>query len=146
MTSTPVKLTTFPTELFHGPFERLQKVFEEAEFRQNSSLPINHYNEVIEGNKVAECIEIAAAGFSKNDISIKIENRNLSVSIKKEEKDDFHKEFITYGISTRSYKSQWVLGPTVDIENITSKFQDGLLLIRVPVKVPEKVTVDIEVQ
>ena len=80
-------------------------------------------------------IEMALAGFSKDDIEVEIADGTLSVrSDKKEDaKDDF-----TYhrGISFRKFSRKWTLADDIVVQD--AKMENGMLLIHLERIIPEE--------
>lgn len=79
-------------------------------------------------------LEIAVAGFSKNDISVFTERNLLTVRAKEKEKTE--KKYQHKGISTRSFEKSWQLGQDVEIKDVTC--DNGLLVIELQKELPEK--------
>jgi len=71
-------------------------------------------------------IEVALAGYQKDDIDVIIEDRYLVIKYDKEQTDD--KEYIYKGIATRKFKLIFELND-IDRQNIKAKFDNGLLTI-----------------
>jgi molecular chaperone IbpA len=83
-------------------------------------------------------IEIALAGFSKEDISIERDNASLIVvGTKKEEEVDKDAHFIYKNIAQRSFKKRYTVG--AEYGDIRARFKDGILSIHLE-KEPEKET------
>lgn len=69
-------------------------------------------------------IEMAIAGFSKDEVTIKLKHNVLSI-IGEKSSDD--KNYIHKGISTKSFQRQFALAENVTVENADVK--DGMLII-----------------
>lgn len=78
-------------------------------------------------------IEVAVAGFSKEDIDISLENSTLTVSCSKKEID--RKKFIVQGLSYKPWKRQFELTEHVEVKGADIK--DGLLCIYLQHNKPE---------
>lgn len=79
-------------------------------------------------------IEMAVAGLSKSDLSIKLDDDNkLTIEGEKKPKYDNAKYHIKE-LSSRSFKKVITLPSTVDNKKISSKFSDGILEIIIPKK------------
>jgi molecular chaperone IbpA len=88
-------------------------------------------------------VEVACAGFKKDDLDVNVEKNVLTISGKKHQttdesdtKDDstpspwyFHK-----GISSRSFKRTFVLGEHVKVVN--ASYEDGILTVSVIKEIP----------
>ena len=80
-------------------------------------------------------IEVALAGFSKNDINIEYADNQLTIkSVESDKKDE--KESLHRGISKRSFKRSFTLAD--DIKVIGAELKDGMLLIDLEKIVPEE--------
>ena len=91
------------------------------------------YN-LVQINNVVSRLEIALAGFKKNEVSVYTEFGKLSVEGKKEEsKDDG--EFVYKGLAQRSFTRQWTLSDDTEVRSVS--FNDGLLVVELGKIVPE---------
>lgn len=79
-------------------------------------------------------VEIAVAGFQKDEIDIKVEDGKLIVTGTKKETDE-KVEYIHKGIATRNFKRIFTL---LEYFEVTSaEMQNGLLLIKLFNNIPE---------
>jgi molecular chaperone IbpA len=80
-------------------------------------------------------VEVAIAGYSKEDIEVTVEKDLLTVkSLEKESKSEA--EVLHQGIAKRLWTQQFVLGEFMVVKEATLK--DGLLTIKVEREVPEE--------
>ncbi|MFN3411076.1 MAG: Hsp20/alpha crystallin family protein [Exilispira sp.] len=84
-------------------------------------------------------IETDLPGFSKDQISIKIDKDLLTISANTEKEDEkqtkkYHKKERVSRSCTRSVS----LPENIDLENIAAKFENGVLTLTLPKKEPEK--------
>lgn len=110
-----------------------------------SCYPYNIYSYGTENpktNKSTEytVIEYALAGFSKNDISVEVDEDLLIIKAKetKETAEKAVAEFYHKGIAKRSLEAKWALMPSVDKDNIKTSYEDGILKIELPHKQTRK--------
>ena len=97
----------------------------------NSNYP--PYN-LVQVNNVESRLEIALAGFKKDEVSVYTEFGKLSVQGKKEEsKDDG--EFVYKGLAQRSFERHWTLSDDTEVRSVS--FDDGLLTVDLGKIVPE---------
>ena len=78
-------------------------------------------------------INLELPGVSENDIKIEVNENNLTVQ--GEKRTQREEEGKTYFFSERtfgSFQRSFRLPPTVDADEITAQFKDGVLNIRVP--------------
>ena len=91
------------------------------------------YN-LVQVNNVESRLEIALAGFKKDEVSVYTEFGKLSVEGKKEEsKDDG--EFVHKGLAQRSFARQWTLADDTEVRSVS--FEDGLLVVQLGKIVPD---------
>ena len=91
------------------------------------------YN-LVQINNVVSRLEIALAGFKKDEVSVYTEFGKLSVQGKKEEsKNDG--EFVHKGLAQRSFTRQWTLSDDTEVRSVS--FDDGLLVVKLGKIVPE---------
>ena len=91
------------------------------------------YN-IVQVNNVESRLEIALAGFKKDEVSVYTEFGKLYVQGKKEEpKDDG--EFIHKGLANRSFTRVWTVSDDTEVRNV--RFDDGLLVVELGKIVPE---------
>jgi len=79
-------------------------------------------------------IELALAGFTKNDIKVELKDGTLSVSAKKEEKDSDN--LVHQGIASRSVLRKFSLSEYMEIKD--ADFKDGILKIKCFENIPEE--------
>lgn len=80
-------------------------------------------------------ISLAAPGMTKEDFRIDVENNMLTISAEKEESKEekeerYTREEYNYSSFTRSFN----LPEDIQQDNITAKYQDGILYITMPKK------------
>lgn len=90
------------------------------------------FNTIQESN-VSFRVEVALAGFKKQEISVYTENNKLFVEGQKEEDSD--SQYLHKGLAKRSFTRSWTLPDDLKVEDVT--FEDGLLTIRLHRIVPE---------
>ena len=91
------------------------------------------YN-LVQINNVLSRLEIALAGFKKDEVSVYTEFGKLSVEGKKEEsKNDG--EFVYKGLAQRSFERHWTLSDDTEVRSVS--FDDGLLVVELGKIVPD---------
>ena len=104
----------------------------QLEIKQTSSYPPYNINRIDDLNYQ---IEMALAGFSKNDIEIKYSDNQLTIkSIESEDKDE--KETLHRGISKRKFSRAFTLAEDIKVNG--AELKDGMLLIDLEKIVPEE--------
>ena len=89
---------------------------------------------LIQVNNVESRLEVALAGFKKDDIKVYTEYGKLFVEGKQEDKET-DGEFVHKGLAQRSFERQWTLSDDTEVRSV--KFNDGLLSIVLGKVVPE---------
>jgi molecular chaperone IbpA len=79
-------------------------------------------------------IEVALAGFKREEIEVSTEQNILRVVSKHEEKDTT-RTYLHKGLSKRSFNRSWQLSEDVRVRDV--KFEDGLLTIDLEKIIPE---------
>lgn len=122
---------------FSTPFELL---FED--FWSNSTFEDNYppYNIVKRSNTYI--IELAVAGFSRNDINVQVDDGTLVISAEKAKTKDFNKDheydglkYLHKAIATRSFVRKFTLSP--DMKVTSSYVEDGILSVEIEKVIPE---------
>ena len=91
------------------------------------------YN-LIQVNNVESRLEIALAGFKKDEVSVYTEFGKLYVEGKKEESKDAG-EFVHKGLAQRSFTRVWTVSDDTEVRGV--RFDDGLLVVELGKVVPE---------
>ena len=91
------------------------------------------YN-IVKVNNVESRLEIALAGFSKNEVRVYTEFGKLYVEGKKEESKDVG-EFVHRGLANRNFTRVWSLTDDTEIRDV--RFNDGLLVVELGKIVPD---------
>ena len=91
------------------------------------------YN-LIQLNNHESKLEIALAGFKKDELKVFTEFGKLYVQGKKEESEDVG-EFVHKGLAQRSFERIWTITDDTEIGSV--KFEDGLLTVELKKIVPE---------
>lgn len=124
----PLAHTTLGFERFFDDVERLlasdvQKV--------TQSFPPHN---IIKLDDSRYIVELAVAGFSKNEISITVEDGTLIVKGEKKEKDT-DVVYLHRGIGTRSFTKTLTVADTIEVQG--AEFKDGILRIGLENIIPE---------
>ena len=91
------------------------------------------YN-IVQVNNVESRLEIALAGFSKDEVKVYTEFGKLYVEGKKEESEDVG-EFVHKGLAQRSFQRIWQITDDTKVGSVG--FADGLLTVELEKIVPE---------
>ena len=99
---------------------------------QNNQYP--PYN-LVQVSNVESRLEVALAGFKKEEVKVFTEYGKLFVQGKKEDEKKEENEYLHRGMAQRSFQRQWQLSDDSTIKNVT--FEDGMLIITLGKIVPE---------
>ena len=89
---------------------------------------------LIQINNVESRLEVALAGFKKDDVKVYTEFGKLYVEGKKEESENVG-EFVHKGLAQRSFQRVWTVTDDTKVGSV--KFEDGLLTVELKKIVPE---------
>ena len=90
------------------------------------------YNIIKTGETTTE-LEIALAGFSREEIEVATERGVLTVSTNREGTDS--REYSHRGLAQRTFAKNWQLGDDVVVDEVV--YENGLLTVRLRKEVPE---------
>jgi len=112
-----------------GMDEYLDRIFNVHESTSNYP-PYN----LVQISNVESHLEIALAGFKKEEVHAYTEYGKLFVEGQKSDSES-DKTFIHKGLAQRSFKRAWTLSDDTEVSNVT--FEDGLLRIELKKIVPQ---------
>ena len=98
----------------------------------NTTLPSVNIKE----NKDLFTVEVAAPGFNKTDFNIELNNDILTISSEKEEQNELkeNERISKQEFSYQSFTRSFTLPELVEDENISAKYENGILSISIPKK------------
>ena len=84
-------------------------------------------------------IEAEIPGLSKKEVSVDLEENILTISGAKQSKDESPEiKYIRKELKRSSFKRSFKLGENINQKNVNADFNNGVLLITLPKKEPEK--------
>ena len=92
------------------------------------------YN-LIHVNNVESVLEIALAGFTKDELNVYTEYGKLIVEGRKENNKETSSQYVHQGLAQRSFRREWALSDDVEVREV--QFKDGLLTVKLGKIVPE---------
>ena len=92
------------------------------------------YN-LIHVNNVESVLEIALAGFTKDEINVYTEYGKLTVEGNKENNKETSSQYVHQGLAQRSFNRTWSLSEDIEVREVL--FKDGLLTVKLGKVVPE---------
>ena len=105
--------------------------FSRLEALSATSVSYPPYN-IVAGHDGRTLLEIALAGFSREDIEVTTEENILTVKASSKEDD---RTYSHKGIATRSFSRTWQLGDSMEVEGVD--YKDGLLVVQLHKVLPE---------
>ena len=119
---------------FDSIFDEFDRMLESTE-RYNTNYPPYNIHRVDENNYK---IEVALAGYSKEDIEIELKESNLTVRNKPKEKvvNENCNGVIHKGISTRQFERSFTISEDIKVKD--AELQNGLLTIDLERIIPEE--------
>lgn len=126
-------ITNFPRDIFLGfdpLFDTLNRI-DEVKSKQPSYPPYN----IIQKETHHYLIEIAVAGFTKDDIEVTLENGKLTIDGKRNKLQD-ESVYIHKGISAKGFRRQFTLADTVEV--VGADIVNGMLYVGLHNVIPEE--------
>mgnify|MGYP000202034241 FL=1 len=129
------------TKLHLDPFDRVKTYsigFDRMFNMLNDGQPSTTYPpyNIVKISEEEYCIEIAIAGFSKDDIEIQSKDSILTINtLDKNDETEVETEYLHKGISARSFRKSFNLAEYVVVQG--ASFKDGILSIELERIVPE---------
>ena len=132
-------MITLPTRVF-DPFKNLTVGFDDI-FDQLSSMSkyVNDipnyppYN-IKKVGKDKYQLDMALAGFSKDDVKVEVNDNTLTVSASSSDKED--DSYVHKGIAKRAFKRQWTLVEHLEVQD--AKLKDGVLTVDMKLNLPDE--------
>ena len=121
--------TLFPRSSFVG-FDHLFNELEHVARHANDHYPPHN---ILKTGETDYLIELAVAGFSREELSIEVKDRTLTVTGEHLSKG---REYIHRGISTKKFKRTFRLSEHVQVHG--ADFKDGILSVELKYVVPEE--------
>ena len=127
----------FKTQLTTDMFNRMLGMNNLVAALNNISYEDNKYpphNVYKDGDNYV--VEVALAGWEEDDISVIVENLELTIKGEKQDSDRTARHMAYKGISTKNFSKKFVLAPHYVVTDAT--FKNGLLTIEVKHFLPEE--------
>jgi len=124
----PLAHTTLGFERFFDDVERLLSMDVQ---KVTQSFPPHN---IIKLDDTRYVVELAIAGFSKEEIEITAEDGTLTIKGEKKDKD-LEVTYLHRGIGTRSFTKQLTIADTVEVRG--AEFKDGILRVGLENVIPE---------
>lgn len=105
--------------------------FPDLNLGKSSNFP--PYN-IVKSGKSDYMIELAIAGFTKDELSLSIDKNNLTVKGEKKPLSD-SLEYLYKGISSKSFTRVFALANSIEVTS--ASFENGILTIKLATKITE---------
>jgi len=99
---------------------------------QNSNYPPHN---IVKYSDSAYAIEVAVAGFSKEEINVEVDQDQLIVRGTQQTEDTEGKEYLHKGLASRNFEQSWTLAEYMEVKD--AEVKDGMLIINIQRIVPE---------
>ena len=117
----------------YSPFSMgLDDTFHRLEALSGAQINYPPYN-IVRGSDGRTLLEIALAGFSKEDIEVATEQNILTVKASTKEEEE--RTYSHKGIATRDFNRSWQLGDSIEVDGVD--YRDGLLTVSLQKVLPE---------
>ena len=124
---------------FDNVFDHFERMFDEDSFFRSPTMSNFPPYNIVKTGKNTYDVELALAGFSKDDIEVQYEDNMLTVKSKQkdeksEDKDD-NGDILHRGISKRWFSKSFTIADDVEVKG--AELKDGLLKISMERIIPE---------
>ena len=101
----------------------------------NDAKPVGNFppHNIIKLDENKYVVELAVAGFSKDDIDIQVQDNTLTIKGEKQEKEGY--EYLHRGIGTRSFTKTITIADTIEVKG--AEYKDGILRVGLENIIPE---------
>ena len=119
---------------FDNVFDHFERMIDDHNFNQMTATNFPPYNIVKTGEYTYD-VELALAGFSKDDIDVEYKDNMLTVKSKEKPKEDDKDGMLHRGISKRWFAKAFTIADDVEVKG--AELKDGLLKISMERIIPE---------
>ena len=129
------QLTRFDTNALARTLVGFDSIFNDFEHRFANQLATNYppYN-VLKHSEDEYEVQIAVAGFSRDEIEVTLENNQLQIKGTKIEEVDAP-EYLHRGLAARNFERSFTLGQYLEVDRV--ELRDGLLIVKLERNIPE---------
>ena len=99
---------------------------------QNSNYPPHN---IVKYSDSAYAIEVAVAGFSKDEITVEVDQDQLVVRGIQKKDESSTIEYLHKGLASRDFEQTWTLAEYMEVKD--AEVKDGMLIISIERIVPE---------
>ena len=91
--------------------------------------------DIVKSGEEAFCIEMALAGFTKDEIKVEVKENNLTIEGDLSGRHD-NSDYVHKGIARRAFQRKFILNDTIEVEG--AELTDGVLHINLKQNIPEE--------
>jgi molecular chaperone IbpA len=99
---------------------------------QNSNYPPHN---IVKYSDSAYAIEVAVAGFSKDEITVEVDQAQLVVRGVQAIAETDSKEYLHRGLASRDFEQSWTLAEYMEVKG--AEVKDGMLIVQIERIVPD---------
>jgi molecular chaperone IbpA len=132
------QVTRFDTAALNKALVGFDRLFDTFETRFASQLTTNYPpHNIVKTDDTHYQIEIAVAGFKKNEISVEVEQDMLTVKGESETPNESTlRQYLHRGLSSRNFLRSWQLAEHMVVNG--AEIKDGILTISLEYIIPEE--------
>lgn len=130
----------FLNSLSLDPFRRVFYDLDVARAKAHTGYP--PYN-IVQNSDTEYTIEIAVAGFSKNDLDISLEEGNVLHVVASKAEETEEKNYLIRGLAARGFVKKFTLADSIVVDK--TKLVDGILSISLKRILPQSKTRKLEI-
>jgi molecular chaperone IbpA len=90
---------------------------------------------IVKYSNTEYAIEVAVAGFSKDEITVQVDQDQLIVRGVQANRDDTDKEYLHRGLASRDFEQSYTLAEYMEVKD--AEVKDGMLIISIQRIIPE---------
>ena len=130
------QLVRFDTNALNRALVGFDQLFNDFEHRFANQINNNYppYNVIKTGDNDYK-IEIAVSGFTKEEVTIEVDQDQLVVKGERSREDDGSYEYLHRGLATRDFTRTWTLADHMIVEN--GSIKNGVLTVYLKRVIPE---------
>ncbi len=91
--------------------------------------------DIVKSGEDLYCIEMALAGFTKEEITVEVKDNNLTIEGDITGRHD-NSDYVHKGIARRTFQRKFILNDTIEVEG--AELTDGVLHINLKQNIPEE--------
>jgi molecular chaperone IbpA len=126
------QLVRFDANALNRALLGFDSLFNDFEHRLNTNYP--PYN-ILKRNENTYEIEIAVTGFSKDEITVEVDQNRLIVKGVSDKSNDVTAEYLHRGLASRDFTREWTLAEHMIVGE--GRIKNGVLTVQIARVVPE---------